>query len=258
MKNYAEVLLHEELSADQKRIVEANTRLEWNQRFWRNFIMPAITGIPAGREAGSGLPKGPAEWKVEHFGQVVPIEEVEQVLDRVDSITRLPCGCRFLTTGKTDKRYCFGFGIDKWGILGAFPEAASSLETLSSAEARKIFRSYDEEGLMHSIWSGVTPFVVGACNCDFDCGAYRGFLRGSGNFYRAEYVAQVDWDQCQGCRECMSQCQFGAMFYSSALERVVIEASKCFGCGVCRSACPQTAISLLPREKVPQAAELWV
>ena len=30
------------------------------------------------------------EFRAAHFGQVLPIEDVEQVLDMVDSITRLP------------------------------------------------------------------------------------------------------------------------------------------------------------------------
>ena len=35
MKNYADELFHAELSADEKAIVQANTRYEWNQRFWK-------------------------------------------------------------------------------------------------------------------------------------------------------------------------------------------------------------------------------
>ena len=47
---------------------------------------------------------------------------------------------------------------------------------------------------MHSIWTGVTPYVVGMCNCDRDCGAYNGYLQGRQHFFRAEYVCQVDVD----------------------------------------------------------------
>jgi ferredoxin len=35
----------------------------------------------------------------------------------------------------------------------------------------------------------------------------------------------------------MSQCQFGAQFYSSALGKVYIDPTRCYGCGVCRAAC---------------------
>ncbi len=274
MKNYAEELLHAELTAAQQASVGAATRLEWHNGFWEGFVLPSITGIGPAPETADDRGRPPAERprvrpseeeivarrKVEHFGQVVPIEDVERVIDMVDSITRMPCGCRFLTTGQADKRYCFGFGIDRTGLLGKYPDAASSLEVLDKAEAKRIFRQYDEEGLMHSIWTGVTPYVIGLCNCDRDCGAYKGYIemRGAPHFFRAEYICRVDWDACTGCKSCMSQCQFGAQFYSSALGKVYIDPSRCFGCGVCRATCPSGAIELLPRQASPEAADVWL
>lgn len=272
MKNYADELLQQELSANQKDVVNVSTRLKWNNRFWEYFVMPAIDGISRMPDAEADAPTDAeppptqpseeellARRKVEHFGQVLPIEDVERVIDMVDSITRMPCGCRFFTTGKTDKRYCFGFGVDKWGILGKFPDSASSLEVLEKEDAKSIFREYDREGLMHSIWTGVTPCVIGLCNCDHDCGAYRGYIemRGSPTFFRAEYVCRTDWDECTGCKSCISQCQFGAMFYSSALAKVHIDPTRCFGCGVCRAVCPTDAIALIPREEVAEAKDVW-
>jgi NAD-dependent dihydropyrimidine dehydrogenase PreA subunit len=273
MKNYAEELLHEELSAAQKGIVGATTRFEWNNCFWETFVIPAIGRVPKTQKGLQDVPSSTelpevqpsedelvADWKVEHFGQVLPIEDVERVIDMIDSITRMPCGCRFITTGKTDKRYCFGLGMDKWNILGKFPDAASSLEVLDKEEAKRIFRQYDEEGLIHSIWTGVTPYVIGMCNCDRDCGAYKGYIekRGAPHFFRAEYICQIDLDLCTGCKSCMSQCQFGAQFYSSALAKVYIDPTRCFGCGVCRAKCPNNAIILLPRQESPEAVNIWL
>jgi ferredoxin len=273
MKNYAEELLHEELSSAQKAIVKATTRLEWTNRFWESFVMPAMGRVSKAPDQLRGTPPSteppevqPSEdeivgdRKVTHFGQVLPIEDVEEVIDRVDSITRMPCGCRFISTGKTDKRYCFGLGVDKWGVLGKFPDSSSSLEVLDTEEAKRIIRKYDEEGLMHTIWTGVTPYVVGICNCDHDCGAYRGYIEkgGAPSFFRGEYICQIDWDLCTGCKSCMSQCQFGAQFYSSALSKVYIDPARCFGCGVCRGACPTEAITLLPRQENPEAANVWL
>ncbi len=273
MRNYAEELLHQELSSAQKDIVGVTTRFEWNNRFWESLVMPAITGVSWTQEESPDAPPSTeppevqpsedeivARRKVEHFGQVLPIEDVETVIDMVDSITRMPCGCRFLTTGKTDKRYCFGFGVDKWGMLGRFPDAASSLEVLEKDQAKRIFRQYDEAGLMHSIWTGVTPYVVGMCNCDRDCMAYKRYIemRGAPGFFRAEYICQIDWDLCNGCKSCISQCQFGAEFYSSALGKVYIDPTRCFGCGVCRAACPNDAITLIPRHENSDAANVWL
>ncbi len=273
MKNYADVLLYEELTAAQKGAVAATTRLEWNNRFWEDFVLPAMGGItrtpmaPQGARSEVTSPKVPpsedaivAQRKVEHFGQVLPIEDVEKVINLADSITRMPCGCRFINTGKTDQRYCFGLGMDKWGILGRYPDAAASLEVLDKEEAKRIFRRFDEEGLMHSVWTGVAPYVIGVCNCDRDCGAYRGYveMRGAPSFFRAEYICRTDWDLCTGCKACMSQCQFGAQFYSSALAKVYIDPTRCFGCGVCRAACPNDAIKLIPRQESAEARNVWL
>ncbi|MBN2499890.1 MAG: 4Fe-4S binding protein [Anaerolineales bacterium] len=268
MKNYSEELLHADLTADQKAKVEAETRYQWTKRFWEGFVYPAITGAP--NPSHYGFAEGPsvqtnkdeilAQRKTEHFGQVLPIEDVEKVIDMVDSITRMPCGCRYIHTGLADRRYCFGLGLDKWSILGKYPDAAASLEVLDKAEARKYFRHFDQEGLVHSIWTGVTPYVVGLCNCDRDCLAYDGYIirRGLPQFFRAEYICQVDWDACTGCKNCMSQCQFGAMFYSSALGKINIDPHRCFGCGVCRAECPNDAIMLIPREAKPEVANEWL
>jgi len=269
MKSYSQELLHQELSARQQEIVGTKTRLEFINQVFEETVVPAM-GAMAGKRPETPPAQPPAvrlsedemlaRRRVSHFGQVLPIEDVEKVIDLADSITRLPCGCRFLTTGKADQRYCFGLGLDKWGVLGNFPDAASSLEVLDKEEARKAFRGLDEEGLVHTIWTAVTPYVLWMCNCDHDCLGIRRYIEqdGSPRFFRAEIVCQVDWDLCTGCKECMRQCQFGAQFYSSALGKVYINPARCFGCGLCKTACPHGAISSLPRQEHPQAADLWL
>jgi len=269
MKNYSDELLHQQLSPTQKELTMAGTRLEWMTHFFEHSVVPAITGVS--KKAEGPEPTQAAEvqrredeivkaQKVKSFGQVLPIEDVQEVIDIVDSITRMPCGCRFATTGKTDKRYCFGLGVDKWGVLGKFPDAASSLEVLENEEAKSIFRQYDDEGLIHTVWTAATPYVFIMCNCDRDCREYKGYIeeRGAPTFFRAEYVSQIDWELCTGCKACMSQCQFGAQFYSSALSKVYIDPIRCFGCGVCRAVCPHDAIELIPRQEHPEAANVWL
>jgi NAD-dependent dihydropyrimidine dehydrogenase PreA subunit len=273
MKNYAEELLHEQLTHTQKEIIDANTRLEWNNRFWQGFVMPAMGKVSVDPDDLSQNPpltsppgENPTETqivehrKVQHFAQIIPIEDAENVIDMVDSITRMPCGCRFLNTGKTDRRYCFGLCVDKWGVLGEFPEDSSSLEVLDKEQAKELLRQFDKEGLIHSIWTGVSPYIVSICNCDRDCGAYKKYIemRGAPYFFRAEYICQIDPELCSGCKSCFRQCQFAALFYSHSLGKVYIDPTRCFGCGVCRAVCPKDAIKLIPRQESPEAADLWL
>jgi len=207
MKNYSNELLHAHLTPDQMDATGFDVRYEWVDNFIKGFTVPAYRGrypeqLPA-EAVASQTPDTPltaeqalAHQKLRHFGQVIPIEAVEKVLGMADSIVRMPCGCRYIQTGLTDQRYCFGLGLDTLQILGKYPDSSASLEVLGKDEAMKVIRKLDEEGLMHSVWTGVTPYVIGVCNCDTDCGAYPRTTRNrtGGIFCRAEYPCQVDVD----------------------------------------------------------------
>ncbi len=80
--------------------------------------------------------------KRDHFGQVVPVEEVEQILAQVDGIARLPCVCRRVTTGQKEARYCFALTGDP--RLAEVLDDTFSLEYLSPAEATEAVRELDE------------------------------------------------------------------------------------------------------------------
>jgi NAD-dependent dihydropyrimidine dehydrogenase PreA subunit len=192
-----------------------------------------------------------ARQKKSHFGQVVPIEDVDKVLGLVDSFVRLPCACRSLTTGRKEVRYCYGLGIDPTGIIGHFPDYGESLEWLTRDEAQAAIHKLDREGLVHSVWTFDTPFIAGLCNCDQDCMAYR-MQVGTGMmqvFFPAEYIASVDWDRCTGCKLCRGQCPFGAIRYTATQDKCAVDPALCYGCGICRATCKRDAIRLEPRRR---------
>ena len=60
-----------------------------------------------------------------HYGQVVPIEDLERILGFVNTVTRLPCICRKVTLGK-EKRYCYGLSISPGG--GEYSRLVKGLE----------------------------------------------------------------------------------------------------------------------------------
>lgn len=205
-----------------------------------------------------------------HFGQVVPIEDVEQIFEFVNSIIRVACICRHVTLGGQEKRYCYGVSLGFNG--GKMAELAKGLDTsfaggadaaggesLTKEQALASFREHEREGLCHTVWTFHTPFIGGICNCDrADCLAMRCTVsNGMPIMFRAEYVAESNPDVCTGCRQCMRVCQFGAMGYSPSNRKVQIDARWCYGCGICRSMCEKNAIRLRPRSEVPAAAKLW-
>ena len=204
-----------------------------------------------------------------HYGQVVPIEEIEEIMGFIGSVVRVACICRHVTLGK-EKRYCYGVsmspdggemgkllrGLDKSFLAG--PDT-DGFEAVSKEEAVSALREHEREGLCHTVWTFRAPFIGGICNCDrAECVAMRCTVtHGVPVMFRAEYVAEVDRDACVGCRACMRVCQFGAILYSAAEGKAGIDPRRCFGCGICRSACEKEAITLREREAVPAAAGLW-
>lgn len=197
--------------------------------------------------------------KINHFGQVVPLEDAERIVDMVQSITRTPCVCRSATRGRKDARYCLLLAVDTAGIFGDYPALKDSLETLTPRETKKLLRDFDKQGLIHSIWTFKTPFIGGICNCDHDCLAYRLQVTGdlAQTMFRAEYVADIEPLTCSGCRTCQKLCQFGAVEYSRMDKKCRVNRFKCYGCGICRSGCKETAITLLDRGKMPELSEVW-
>jgi len=135
----------------------------------------------------------------------------------------------------------------------------SGLEELPKEEALANLRELEKKGLCHTVWTFIAPFTGGICNCDrSDCMAMRATVTaGLPVMFRAEYVAGVEPELCNGCRQCMRVCQFGAMGYSIAHEKVAIDSTMCYGCGICRASCTKNAIALHDRSSVPLAAHAW-
>ncbi len=197
--------------------------------------------------------------KKNHFGQVVPLEEVEKILGFVNSVVRVACLCRHVTFGK-EKRYCYGLsmGPDGGRLAKIFNGLGSSflngadnagLETLSKDEAIAALHEHEKEGLCHTVWTFQTPFIAALCNCDQSgCLAMRlGVRHGIPIMFPAEYIAELIPGKCTGCGKCLGACQFEALRQKKAYKTVLIDTRKCYGCGVCRSFCPQGALRLKER-----------
>lgn len=197
--------------------------------------------------------------KHNHFGQVIPIEDAEMIIEMVQSITRLPCICRSAVKGENNARFCIGIGIDPKSILADYPDLKANLETITREKAKELLRKFDREGLIHSVWTFKTPFIGAICNCDRDCLAYKTQVAADlmQVMFKSEYIAKIDPLRCAGCRNCQKLCQFGAIEYSSLGGNCAINPFKCYGCGVCRNACDLGLISIEEKGELPEAYRTW-
>ncbi len=194
--------------------------------------------------------------KEEHFGQVLPIEELGELVRKARTVVRMPCACRW-DLGKKEVRCCYAisYGPDAWyrdidmSYFGKAPD--EGLESLSRDSAIRQMREMEEHGAIHTIWTMMTPFIGAICNCSpEDCLAMRTLSRiHVETMARAEYVGRVDEARCNGCGLCDASCHFNAI--GSVLEGggslARIDPHRCFGCGLCRRACSTGAISLVSR-----------
>ncbi|ADJ25830.1 4Fe-4S ferredoxin iron-sulfur binding domain protein [Dehalogenimonas lykanthroporepellens BL-DC-9] len=237
-------------------------------------------GLPAGAANLERLHRTPAivrrmvtplitaRQKRNHFGQVLPLEDVDEVLSMTTSVVRLACICRH-SIGKPEARYCYGLSLSPGGgrikeILDELDDTflhgpdTAGLEVLTPQEARTAIRRHDEDGMCHTIWTFQTPFIGGICNCDrADCMALNVSLNlETPVLFRAEYVAAIDTDACTGCRACLAVCHFGALAFSHTDSDVRVNNRFCYGCGICRAACPSGAVTLVDRSTSPVAG-LW-
>lgn len=201
-----------------------------------------------------------------HWGQVVPIEDVEKILSITNSITRVPCICRMSTTGK-ECRTCFLISLDpqQAGIAETVDHSffkgpdLAKLERVDKKTALNFMKESEAKGMIHTIWTFKAPFTGGLCSCDLSSGCIpmKMYDQVAPIFFRAEYIAQLDAESCIGCGECIKICQFDAIELDKKNKKVKIDIKKCYGCGICRSICKKNAINLIDRNSINEVSKLW-
>ncbi len=194
--------------------------------------------------------------KQEHFGQVLPIEEIRELAGKAKTIVRMPCACRW-DMEKREVRCCYAisYGPEPWynAIDMSYFGLASDegLESMTAEMALKQMEDLELQGAIHTIWTMMTPFIGAICNCSASgCLAMSTLSKiHVETMERAEYAAVVDETVCNGCGLCDSVCHFHAidsvMINGRSISR--IDRVRCFGCGICRRACSVDAISLILR-----------
>jgi ferredoxin len=145
---------------------------------------------------------------------------------------------------------------------GAFDQART-VRALTRDEALAVLQQAADAGLVHSLGNyreGLT-YICNCCTCS--CGILRGLSEmGFANAVaRSPFVSQIDEDQCSGCENCASACQFDALTLDDqGIMRV--SGLRCVGCGLCVVNCPDDAITLARRpddeiKPVPATKHAW-
>jgi Pyruvate/2-oxoacid:ferredoxin oxidoreductase delta subunit len=196
------------------------------------------------------------------MGQAVPLRDMEKMVEMCNPLGVIACICRKAMLGIEERdpkdMTCMGMGVGmlKWE---RFPERyKGGVKYLTVEEAKQWLRELDKRGFVHSLMMFGPRFIGGICNCDYPaCDALTMRLDHGFNMLKGHHVAMVDYDLCNGCNICVQRCQFGALKMNVTLDKANIDQMRCFGCGLCETACPRVAISLFEKAKIPALKEVW-
>jgi ferredoxin len=233
-------------------------------------------GIRAGLSALKAMPRPVADLarekasekaKAHHFGQPVPLEDCEKILDIATHVTRVPCVCRGgMTKGSGAESCCMvvttlphdGLLRDAYRGYQGGP-GTEGFVPLTKPEAMTFLRRTEQDGLCHTVWTFETPFLAAICNCDLPSGCMAMKLQleaGVKMMWRGEDVMKLDPESCSGCALCVPLCPFGAITRPRKGE-VKLDRLACWGCGTCRAGCHRGALALEPRAGAADVARLW-
>ena len=195
--------------------------------------------------------------------QAVPLQDAFKMVEIGPPLASMHCLCRKRIRGieeTNENEYsCLGTGVGmfKWE---RWPERyRGGVHFMPPDEAKEWLEKWDKRGLMHILMTVGVGYIEGICNCEYpDCDGIRHRLDyGILSMLKGHYVAQVDYDRCNGCGVCVQRCQFGAARFEVRIDKVNIDQIKCFGCGLCETGCPRNAITLVDRLSLPGLKEDW-
>lgn len=206
----------------------------------------------------------PINVAVEDQREIMPPEQIFEIIDQVEWIRLVDCACRkrkLLTNQKkcdyplTTCMVCGGKNSDMG--MGEYHANLESGRAITKAEAKALVLQFADLGLIHYVDNNTfnTNVICHCCPCCCDILAGLFKFNKPRAFAKTNFLSTVDPEQCTGCGKCVDRCPFEAITLNSNNIAEVM-ADRCVGCGQCRLACENQAVALvrLNREPIPESA----
>jgi Na+-translocating ferredoxin:NAD+ oxidoreductase subunit B len=209
----------------------------------------------------------PIEKTIEDKKQILPFEDILQVVDNYEYYTVSHCPCR--ERHRLDPDYpdsskpsevCLHFDE-----LGRYIIKHGMGREITKEEALEILKNAADAGLVHGLsnWEK-NPDTI--CNCDpIYCTQFRTYhmLGHTKSLDPSNYVVKVTAPEtCKACGLCIKRCPMDAMQLQVSAEAtnkfskvVNVDTNLCIGCGVCVHKCPTQSIVLERREESTRPPE---
>ncbi|MCG8619800.1 MAG: 4Fe-4S dicluster domain-containing protein, partial [Desulfobacterales bacterium] len=130
---------------------------------------------------------------------------------------------------------------------------------VTKEECKQIVLRTDREGLMHiGTLQAEGTELFGFCNCCTCCCfpvRSSGLLDSDKVYPRVHFRAEKIEDKCSHCGICIKRCQYKAFSKDDSRtvtvkkrerKAVILDPARCYGCGLCRTACPEGCIEMKP------------
>jgi Pyruvate/2-oxoacid:ferredoxin oxidoreductase delta subunit len=206
-----------------------------------------VIGFSLGQFAPGIMRVVPINAPVEAEHQVLPYEDVRQLIDDAKTFQLMECICRKNSAlqgkpcTKPTSEICLSFSREE----GAFDKYPAG-RMISKQQALDVLAKAEEEGLVHQTYNTKSDHYF-ICNC---CSCCCPILSATKNFglphlmARSDFTALINEETCEACGTCADErCPMEAIAQENGGYRVKPE--RCIGCGVCTTTCPTDSISLI-------------
>jgi Pyruvate/2-oxoacid:ferredoxin oxidoreductase delta subunit len=189
----------------------------------------------------------PAWRSVENDANLQPWEDWREILKSKQLISVVDCPCR-LEVGACDRPTEVCLDFDR---TSEYDVASGHGRIVSLEEALQIMDDASRSGLVPNGVNSANVTLM--CNCCSDCcvgvkAVEHIDLPISRYFTKSRYEAKVNQDICDGCQNCIDNCNFDAIDMvkvpDSKKLKAQIDTEACFGCGCCFMVCEPKAISM--------------
>lgn len=177
-------------------------------------------------------------------GQLLPEDDVRQILKSAEVIAVTQCVCRNIAKqlgGGCDYPMRTCMAVNGWANYYVENEDG---EYITYEEALEILELSDKVGLsMHCANSKETEIICCCCSCC--CGLIKGYKFFPDNEAvpnTSNYRMVLDAEACTGCGACVERCVMDALKVEDG--KLQYNANVCNGCGLCVTRCPQKAVIL--------------
>jgi Pyruvate/2-oxoacid:ferredoxin oxidoreductase delta subunit len=177
--------------------------------------------------------------------RILCMTEMEGILREATLIGLGDCGCRTkLKRCDSPLDVCLTLDKDAQDAI-----KRGNAKGISLAEAFDVLKRSHEAGLVHIAYTfkgKEKPGLVCSC-CSCCCQSMSALVRFGmpTAVVSSKYVANNNRETCISCGKCVERCQFKARHLEDG--KMVFDAARCFGCGLCLTKCPTASISLIER-----------